>query len=439
MPSSELSYDAYRFRRLNEHDQMTRTRLRNVAKVEPYSINTNMVRPLYQSSSSKPMATTIMAQSQSRTALNSMGNTSTNSSTSSAASLSGTIRHPNVRDSDFLVPNPAYSTPPPPQLSHTCHPPSTSSSLATPLTTSMLLSESLSHGSPRRLPNTSNPSLFNAHSNSLASSVNNSKQRYQSSTQPDLHSGKNIYSPSMYRNGLGTTTVNKSNNYEEFDNYTPLTSYHYRPKEHASSTTAINSSLTNSHHQSQGLICVPQIEQPQHERLNNGQQQQQQPRRRFQRRKQMKRSKSADLYQEPTSISSKSQNNDNSCFFPSTTNNESNRYHHQQSRSRDLIGGGGGGRGEGDGNLSPSSSSSSLSTANTEHVNRASLLRYKSLDSMTFNNRTASLHGKNSNRRNLSKPTNADFDSDDSICGIPKPRKLCSGSKDALKSEKIFL
>ncbi|CAM4930060.1 unnamed protein product [Rotaria socialis] len=439
MPSSELSYDAYRFRRLNEHDQMTRTRLRNVAKVEPYSINTNMVRPLYQSSSSKLMATTIMAQSQSRTALNSMGNTSTNSSTSSAASLSGTIRHPNVRDSDFLVPNPAYSTPPPPQLSHTCHPPSTSSSLATPLTTSMLLSESLSHGSPRRLPNTSNPSLFNAHSNSLASSVNNSKQRYQSSTQPDLHSGKNIYSPSMYRNGLGTTTVNKSNNYEEFDNYTPLTSYHYRPKEHASSTTAINSSLTNSHHQSQGLICVPQIEQPQHERLNNGQQQQQQPRRRFQRRKQMKRSKSADLYQEPTSISSKSQNNDNSCFFPSTTNNESNRYHHQQSRSRDLIGGGGGGRGEGDGNLSPSSSSSSLSTANTEHVNRASLLRYKSLDSMTFNNRTASLHGKNSNRRNLSKPTNADFDSDDSICGIPKPRKLCSGSKDALKSEKIFL
>ncbi|CAF4145650.1 unnamed protein product [Rotaria magnacalcarata] len=225
----------------------------------------------------------------------------------------------------------------------------------------------------------------------------------------------------MCPNELGTTTVNKSNNCEAFDNYTPLTSYHYRPREHASSTTAINSSLTNGHHQSQGLICVPQIEQPQHERLNNEQQQQQQqqqPRRRFQRRKQMKRSKSADLYQEPTSISSKSQNNDNSYFFPSTTNNESNRYHHQQqqSRSRDLIGGG-------DGNLSPSSSSSSLSTANIERVNRAALLRYKSLDSMTFNNRTANLHGKNNNRRHLSKPINADFDSDDSICGIPKPRK----------------
>ena len=49
MPSSDLSFDAYRFRRLNDQDQMTSTRLRNVAKVEPYSINTNMVRPLYQS------------------------------------------------------------------------------------------------------------------------------------------------------------------------------------------------------------------------------------------------------------------------------------------------------------------------------------------------------------------------------------------------------
>lgn len=129
----------------------------------------------------------------------------------------------------------------------------------------------------------------------------------------------------------------------------------------------------------------------------------------------MKRSKSADLYQEPVSTLSKSQNNQN-YFFPSTTNNESNRYsRHQRSISRDLIVGG-------DGNLS-SSSTSSLSTANIERINRAALLRYKSLDSMTFNNRNASLNSKTNNRRALSKPTNADFDSDDSVCGIPKPRK----------------
>jgi hypothetical protein len=124
----------------------------------------------------------------------------------------------------------------------------------------------------------------------------------------------------------------------------------------------------------------------------------------------MKRSKSADLYQEPSSISSsKSQNNN--YFFPSTTNNEGNRYHRQQrSISRDLKEGGG------DENLSSASTSSS-SIANIERINRDALLRYKSLDSMTFNNR------KTTNRRILSKPTNIDFDSDDSVCGIPKPRK----------------
>jgi hypothetical protein len=186
MPSSELSYDAYRFRGLNDHDQMTTTRLRNVAKVEPYSINTNMVRPLYQSS--QPITTTV--SSKGRNILNSMGNTPTNSSTSSsAASLGGTIRHPNVRHSDFLTPNPAYSTAPPP--SHTSQPLSNSSSYTTPPSTSILLSESLSQISPQQLSNTNNNSLYNPRSTALISSSPNSPQKYQSSsTQGDFYSGK---------------------------------------------------------------------------------------------------------------------------------------------------------------------------------------------------------------------------------------------------------
>jgi len=187
MPSSELSYDAYHFRRLNDQDQMTTTRLRNVAKVEPYSINTNMVRPLYQSSSTQPISTTV--PSKARIILNSMGNTPTNSSTSSsAASLGGTIRHPNVRHSDFLVPNPAYSTPPPPPTSQPLS--NSSSSYTTPPSTSILLSESLSHGPTHRLANTNNTSLYNGRSTGLTSSTNNSPQKYQSSIQGDVHSGK---------------------------------------------------------------------------------------------------------------------------------------------------------------------------------------------------------------------------------------------------------
>jgi len=186
MPSSELSYDAYRFRRLNDHDPMTTaTRLRNVAKVEPYSINTNMVRPLYQSSSlSQPTSTTVPPKA--HAILNSTGNTPTNSSTSSsAASLGGTIRHPNIRHSDFLTPNPSYSIAPPPHISQ---PLSNSSSYTTPPSTSILLSESLSQGSVNRLP--SNGSLHNGRSTGLISSTNNSPPKYQSSTQGDFYSGK---------------------------------------------------------------------------------------------------------------------------------------------------------------------------------------------------------------------------------------------------------
>jgi hypothetical protein len=170
MPVSELSYDAYRFRRLNDPDQIT-ARPRNVAKVEPYSINTNTVRPLYQSS--QPITTTA-APSKARIILNSMGNTPTNSSTSSSAgSLGGMIRHSNIRHSDFLVPNPAYSQP----LSN-------SSSYRTP---PILLSESLSHGSLHQLPIANIPS-YNGCTNTLTSSTNNSQEKYRSSRKGDFHS-----------------------------------------------------------------------------------------------------------------------------------------------------------------------------------------------------------------------------------------------------------
>jgi hypothetical protein len=127
----------------------------------------------------------------------------------------------------------------------------------------------------------------------------------------------------------------------------------------------------------------------------------QQSRRRFQRRKQMKRSKSADLYQEPSAFMS-----------PTTNQHDLHRsYRPQRSISRECLAGGENG--------SSSSSSSSL-TVDIERVNRAALLRYKSLDSIAIKNRKSN---STSNRKPISKPAEFDFDSDDSVCGIPKPRK----------------
>jgi len=175
MPSSELSYDAYRFHRLNDTDQLTSTmpatRLRNVAKVEPYSINTNMVRPLYQSA--QPTSTAHIH-------LNSTGNTPTNSSStsSSVGSLGNTIRHPNVRQSDFLIPNPEYSKTP--SYSQSKAKSNSSSYTTPPSTTSVLLSESLSNMSTHRLPSTpNNTSLHNGCSIGLNST---SPPKHQLST-----------------------------------------------------------------------------------------------------------------------------------------------------------------------------------------------------------------------------------------------------------------
>lgn len=151
-------------------------------------------------------------------------------------------------------------------------------------------------------------------------------------------------------------------------------------------------------------------QQQQDEHISSGQNQQS-SRRRFQRRKEMKRSKSVDLYQEPSS------------YNTSIMNNELNKsYRQQKSTSREYLGG--------RENFSSPSSSSSSSIADIERVNRAALLRYKSLDSVTFNNRKPNLNSKhtniihnNNNRRIVSRQADFDFDSDDSVCGIPKPRK----------------
>ncbi|CAF1595715.1 unnamed protein product, partial [Adineta steineri] len=150
-------------------------------------------------------------------------------------------------------------------------------------------------------------------------------------------------------------------------------------------------------------------QQQQDESMNSGQQNQ--SRRRFQRRKQMKRSKSVDLYQEQTSS-----------FISPIINNEFNKSSRQpKSISREHL--------AKEEDFSSSSSSSSLTT-DIERVNRAALLRYKSLDSMTFNNQKSNFNGRllnnnntnNNHRRSMHKPKEYDFDSDDSVCGIPKPR-----------------
>ncbi|CAF2819700.1 unnamed protein product [Rotaria sp. Silwood2] len=397
MPVSELSHDAYRFRRLNDQESTT-IRPRNVAKVEPYSINTNAVRPLYQSTS-QPMTTTTTITTAATTTtsavplkarinLDSMGNTPTNSSTSSSAgSLGGMIRHPNVHHSDFLTPNPAYPT-----LSS--QPLSKSSSYIAP---PILLSESLSHGLLHQLPSANIPS-YNGRTTSLASSTNNFQRKYSSPKQGEFHSSMHTFSPTL-----------------NHDNYIPSTSYHYRP----TLTTVINDYQQQLEIPKRSGIIEQQQQQQEDELINSGQQQA--SRRRFQKRKQMKRSKSVDLYQEPSS------------FISPTMNNELNRsYRQPKSTSREYLGG--------KENLSSPSSSSSSSTADIERVNRAVLLRYKSLDSMTFNNQKPNLNGRNNNitnnhRRIISKPAEFDFDSDDSVCGIPKPRKLCTSSRNVAKSD----
>lgn len=202
--------------------------------------------------------------------------------------------------------------------------------------------------------------------------------------------------------------------------YGPSTSYHYRP------STSNTITYISSNHPRQAPSEMPirstliSAQEPMmigHHQEHQQQQQYQQGRRRFHKRKQMKRSKSVDLYQEPYGVTPSSMHH-HYHHQPQPHFFEPNKVSRQQrSISREFL--------AGPSNVSPlSSSSSSSSIADIERVNQAVLLRHKSLDSMTFNRRTAgNVNGRDNHRRALSKPTEFDFDSDDSVCGIPKPRQ----------------
>ena len=153
-PPTDISSDAYRFHRFNEPDSSNR-RPKNIAKVEPYSMNNNATHSLYQSPATAP-------SSKARIDLNSMGNTPTNSSTSSssAVSLGGMIRH-----SDFLIPHSTYSKSQP-----------LSNSSSTYITPPMPFSESLVHDSLHQYPS------YNGQKNDSPSAISN-----QSSLTKDLH------------------------------------------------------------------------------------------------------------------------------------------------------------------------------------------------------------------------------------------------------------
>lgn len=192
MPSSELSYDAYRFHRSNDYDPMGHNRPKNIAKVEPYSINTTNNR------SQPATTTTAMTQNfvstpppnQARSFLNSMGTTSTNSS-SSTSSLLGMNRHANVLQSDFLVPHRAHSPrfvappppPVPPAISQPSYPPAQPSSPSSIL----FLSESVPHSSLHSLA-VANHSLSHTPTARLLSSNKNSTEKSRSLTPRDFYS-----------------------------------------------------------------------------------------------------------------------------------------------------------------------------------------------------------------------------------------------------------
>ena len=138
-PSLDMSSDVYRFQ---QQDSNVQRRPKNIAKVEPYSMNNNTTRPL----------------SQARIELNSMGNTPTNSSTSSssAVSLGGMIRH-----SDFLLPisksSSSYIPPPIP------------------------FSQSFVDDSLHQYPS------YNEQRKDLPLPISHSQDKYQSSLPKDLH------------------------------------------------------------------------------------------------------------------------------------------------------------------------------------------------------------------------------------------------------------
>lgn len=231
--------------------------------------------------------------------------------------------------------------------------------------------------------------------------------------------------PLVYR----TNDISRSRpNLIKQESQPPPVSYNYHQRLYPGSTTALHTVHMNGQEKrDQGLSRIPIndqlfIQQKQDERPTGVNEQQNQiPRRRFHRRKQMKRSKSADLYQEQTLGKNSNIPTHNQNFHIESVSQDPNRYfyHQQRSSTRDLLET----RGLGDDQITSSSSDSSASTARIERINRAALLRFKSLDSVTFNNRCGLSNAKSQNRRSISKQMHVDLDSDDSVCGIPKPRK----------------
>ena len=111
-------------------------------------------RPLYQPT----IETTVVSQPKARINLNSMGNTPVNSSTSSPA---GSFGGGMIRNSDFLMPIPAYSRP----LSNSPSSYTTSPILPPP--------EPFAHGSLHQLPAAYNIPSSNGHTTNFPSSKNN--------------------------------------------------------------------------------------------------------------------------------------------------------------------------------------------------------------------------------------------------------------------------
>ncbi|CAF0726602.1 unnamed protein product [Didymodactylos carnosus] len=374
MPSktatTDLSFDAYSFRRLQDHEKHTSvispqkpysTTMRNIAKVEPYNIhqqqqpqqslsksrnNTVNVRPLYNGNDYYQKVR------------------NNNTSTPSALTTTYGMIKTNVQNSDFLVPNPAFSN-------------------------NNNIKTSLSQNSLNLLSNNSN-----SHNDFMDPNRIGTKSLVR---DPDK------FMPHQFTN----------TKYQKLD-YNHPSSYNYQ---HQSQSPLISASPYSTHTNGKQSVApsrtITTNPIPNEEDTSSGK-----SRRRFHRRKQIKRSKSVDLCQldnDRQTITPSSQLKTNSISYSQHTLRSSSRQHLDNSSSRIK--------------------SHHSSSSETEHQNNnnTAILRYKSLDSVTCRTEPTALltnmnnvHTKNiktnGNRSRISKVNEEiDFDSDDSVCGIPKP------------------
>lgn len=200
MPSSDVSHDAYRFHRSMDQDSNL-LRPKNIAKVEPYSINNNTFRPLYstgtptQSSSMTINSNNKLVSGETNKARISSKHNEPTSIHISATSMPSMIRHSNVLQSDFLIPNPAFLSKHSPLSLSSASPPavlvsqslSKSSSQTAP---QMLVSKSLEHGQSHQL--LANDTLLhndnnnNHHRTIQPESTENARQTHRSLKKMDL-------------------------------------------------------------------------------------------------------------------------------------------------------------------------------------------------------------------------------------------------------------